>query len=289
MSQITAEFGFYPEKLSLKVGNVSIDARADFDEIIAGHKNWEGVEKEWIYAEPYTRVFGLPKTHTITHANADGLDHLRFHVWALSFFLGMRLTTTEAGFVNATPIVPHKLVDFTPRSKSLPKAVLLAEQFWIAHRHEPDRAKGFAAAVHALFFAQYPHHLQFEQFIYFYTALEACYAVLHSVRQLQRRIPHADRISWMCNELGLMTPDWALNASGAGAEVAILRNATLHEALFMGEPLGFALHGIGSNVNLTLDMQTLICRLLVALIGGGASTYVQTPVNTRQRHFLDLP
>jgi hypothetical protein len=92
----------------------------------------------------------------------------------------------------------------------------------------------------------------------------------------------------MCTQLGLTTPDWALDTSGAGAEVAILRNATLHEALFMGEPLGFALHGIGSNVNLTLDMQSLVCRMLVALIGGGASNYVRTPVNTRQRYFLDL-
>jgi hypothetical protein len=201
----------------------------------------------------------------------------------------MRLTTTEAGFVDATPIVPHKLVDFTPSYKSLPKAVTLAEQFLIDHRHEPGRAKEFVAAVHALFFAQYPRHLQFEQFVYFYTALEACYALAHSIQRLRKKIPHADRISWICNQLGLRTPDWALNASGAGAEVAILRNATLHEALFMGEPLGFAIHGIGSNVNLTLDMQTLVCRMLVALLGGGASDYVRTPVNTRQRYFLDLP
>jgi hypothetical protein len=50
MPQLTAEFGFYPERLSLKVGDVSIDARLDFDEKIAGHKNWAGVEKDWIYA-----------------------------------------------------------------------------------------------------------------------------------------------------------------------------------------------------------------------------------------------
>ena len=47
---------------------------------------------------PYSsRVFGLPHTHTIEHETAVDEEHIEFHVWALSFFLGMRLTTTEAG------------------------------------------------------------------------------------------------------------------------------------------------------------------------------------------------
>jgi hypothetical protein len=47
-------------------------------------------------------VFGLPKRHVIEHAAADSDDHLTFHLWAFSFFTGMRLTATEAGFVDAT-------------------------------------------------------------------------------------------------------------------------------------------------------------------------------------------
>jgi len=70
--------------------------------------------------------------------------------------------------------------------------------------------------------------------------------------------------------------------------VAILRNATLHEALFMGEPLGFALHGVGTNQNLTSEMKVLICRFLVALLGGSQADYVRSPINTRRRFGLDL-
>jgi hypothetical protein len=47
-------------------------------------------------------VFGLPKRHIIEHAAADSDDHLTFHLWAFSFFTGMRLIATEAGFVDAT-------------------------------------------------------------------------------------------------------------------------------------------------------------------------------------------
>ena len=49
-----------------------------------------------------SRVFGLPKRHVIEHAAADSDDHLTFHLWAFSFFTGMRLIATEAGFVDAT-------------------------------------------------------------------------------------------------------------------------------------------------------------------------------------------
>ena len=92
----------------------------------------------------------------------------------------------------------------------------------------------------------------------------------------------------MCGLFGMATPDWAEPAAPAGPEVAIMRNATLHEALFMGQPLGFALHGVGTNQNLTLEMKALICRFIVALLGGSHTNYVRSPVNTRQRYGLDL-
>jgi hypothetical protein len=207
----------------------------------------------------------------------------------LSFFLGMRLTTTEAGFLDATPIKPGKLVDFIISQKNLLKAVELADAFWLAHRNEPARAKRFIAAVHALFVAQYPQNLQFERFIYLYTALDACYALAESIRQPVKKPSHSDRVAWMCNLFGMAVPAWALSLPSGKAEIAVLRNTTLHEALFMDEPLGFAVHGVGSNQNLLLEIECLISRLLVALIGGGATIYVQSPVNTRMMHSLDLP
>ena len=56
----------------------------------------------------------------------------------------------------------------------------------------------------------------------------------------------------------------------------------------MEEPLGFAIHGYGTRENLTFEMRALVCRLLVALTGGKDSSYLGSPVNTRQRHPLRL-
>jgi hypothetical protein len=298
------EFGYCPSTLSLAVGDIEIHTLSGLDATVA-LVGTEGVEADWIYAPPQevryfgssgreirtmpysSRVFGLPRTHALRHASAEGDDHLAFLLWALSFFKGMRLTATEAGFVDATPIVPGKLVDFGMSGASLDKAVLLADTFWRANHAKPIRAKRFAAAVHALFLGQNPQLLQFERFIFFYAALDACFALASSLHPPPRHPSHADRIAWMCSLFGMATPAWA-NKSGGRAEIAVRRNDTLHEALFMGEPLAFAVHGVGTDNNLTLEMEALVCRLLIALLGASVSGYVRTPVNTRQRHLLTL-
>lgn len=298
------EFGYYPSPLSFSVGDIEIYTLPDLAATVA-LVSAEGVEANWIYAPPQevyhfgsgggrnrtmpypSRVFGLPKTHAFRHASAKSDDHLTFLLWALSFFEGMRLTATKAGFVDATPIVPGKLVDFGISGTNLVKAVVLADTFWHANRAEPMRTKRFSAAVHALFLGQNPLLLQFERFIFLYAALDACFALAASLYPSPRRLSHADRITWMASLFAIPTPAWAVK-SGGKAEIAVLRNDTLHEALFMGEPLGFAVHGVDTDKNLTLEMEAIICRLLIALLGAPSIDYVRTPVNTRQRYLLRL-
>jgi hypothetical protein len=139
-----------------------------------------------------------------------------------------------------------------------------------------------------LFIGQNPRYLQFEKFLLLYSAFDACFALAKSIRQPKARVTHAKRVTWMCDLFGMATPTWANSAAPGSPEIAILRNTTVHEALFMDEPLGFALHGVGTNRNLTLEMGGLICRLLVALLGGAHTDYVRSPVHTRQRYILDL-
>ena len=300
---ISADFGYYPRPLAFSAGPVAVSTKPDLDEIVAEISTSEGAEEGWIYPgfqrvrdfsgnvrdRPYAaRIFGLPNTHSIQHAAADSKAHLDFHVWALSFFTGMRLTTTEAGFVDGTPIKPGTLVDFTPLGTSLEAAVGLAEAFWTANRSEPAHAKRWVAAVHALFLSQYRHSLQFERILYSYTAIDACFAL---AKELHPGSPpgHTDRIEWMCGLFGMPTPAWAQRPAPKGStQIATIRNALMHEALFMDEPLGFALHGVGTNQNLPLEMANLICRFLVALIGAPGADYVRSPITSRQTQGLRL-
>jgi hypothetical protein len=302
MPILTAEFGYYPRSLDFATGRVSVATLPDLAQTVADIEASETVDGDWIYPGPQrasnwgdvserpypARVFGLPKTHRVEHSLADSQEHLDFHVWALAFFLGMRLTTTEAGFLDTTPIKPGKLVDFGLLGKGIEAVPILAENFWISHRADPAFVKRWVAAVHALFIAQHPQSLQFERFLYLYTALDACYALAAAIYQPRGRIPHFQRIDWLCKQFGMTTPGWADPAATGTAEVADIRNPTLHEALFMGEPLGFAIHGIGSSGNLTLEMKALVCRFLVKLIGGNDASYIQSATNTRQRRGLRL-
>ena len=310
--RLVKEFGFYPDPLQIKAGPIMIGALPDLKQITSDVLASDSIEKDWIYAPlqqvrnlmndqvrecPYTtRVFGLPKTHSIEHIAATSEDHIEFHIWALSFFVGMRLTATEAGFLDATPLKPHRLVDFIPYNSSLTRAVQLAEDFWMTNRHKPYHAKRFVAAVHTLFLSQYPQSLQFERFVLLYMAVDACYALARALHKLSKpkHINHADRIKWMCDQFGIECPGWSDPANPDRSEVANIRNDTLHEALFMGAPLGFAVHGVSTNQshtlekNLPLEMRALVCRLLVALIGGNDAAYIRSPVNDRQRRGLDL-
>lgn len=302
-SPTTVEFGYCPEALTLNTSSISIRQLPNLAQGVSEVTDSPDVEDNWIYAGvdevyqmgvgvrslPYPRrVFALPKTHEFQHRSADGPEHVAFHIWALSFFLGMRLTTTQAGFVDATPIKPRKLTDFILVNKGLEKSLDVTEAFWQTHRANPERPKLLVAAVHALFLAQYPRALQFEKFMYLYTSLDACYALAASIRPPSGRPSHAARIEWMCNLFGMPIPVWADTANTRSPELSVIRNATFHEALFMGEPLGFALHGIGTNQNITLEMEALICRLLVALIGAAGADYVRTEITSRQKHGLSL-
>ena len=296
------EFGFYPQPLQIKAGSVTVSPLPDLERTASDILALDGVEDNWIYAPPQqvrdfmsgkvrerpyaSRVFGLPKTHLIEHAAATSEDHLDFHLWALSFFVGMRLTATEAGFLDATPLKPNKLVDFILLGSSLTRAVELADDFWTTNLAKPRRAQLFGAAVHALFLGQNPKNLEFERFVYFYTAIDACYKLAEELDPPPSRPTHTGRIKWMCDQFSIGTPAWADPTASGKTEVATIRNDTLHEALFMDAPLGFAVHK--GSTNLTLEMSALVCRFLVALIGSGGAAYVRSPVNTRQRHGLDL-
>lgn len=296
------EFGFRPSVLDVTAGPITIETLDDLEDRVAEVGQSDKFYQEWIYAPlqpvknlgsgetyhaPYAaRVFGLPNTHIIRHVEDAELGHLQFHIWLLGFFTGQRLSATEAGFLDVTPFKPGKLNDFVLFNDSLPKAVQLAEAYWQDNVHDRTQLARFEAAIHALFLAQNPRFLQFEGFMYLYTALDACFAMMKEM--LPGPYPnHQQRTKWMCDHYSIPVPDWA-NPDG-GAEIAALRNPTIHEGLYMGQPLGFAIEGRGSSRNLNLQVQAVVCRLLVAIIGGAETDYVKSAATSRQNIGLRLP
>jgi hypothetical protein len=174
------DFGYYPHWLDFSSGSVTISTLVDFDETVSDISSSETLDGDWIYPgaqrrqtlggpiqeRPYSaRLFSLPMTHKIEHTAPDSSEHIDFHIWVLSFFVGMRLTSAPNGFIDSTPIKSGKLVDFVLLGEGIEAVPALAETFWKSNQHNPTRAKRWVAAVHALFIGQNPQSLQFERFI----------------------------------------------------------------------------------------------------------------------------
>jgi len=291
-------------RLALQAGPIVIETLTDLNEKVQLLMTGPGVYRDWVYAPaeispdvdavantlPFpSRVFGLKKTHSIRYDRPTDRAHLDFLVWCLGFFIGMRLTSSDAGYLDATPLKPNALTDFIFPLSSAPSAISLAEDFWKSRDGESSQL--LVAIIHALFLAQNPRLLQYERFFHLYAAFDATYALMKQLTTVARAF-HAGRLAAMCDTFGLNIPVWA-KAVANESEVGNLRNQTFHEALFAGEPLGFAIYrgtgnDLGESTNMLLEMQALLCRFIVAVLGAASNEYVKSPITTRQLHLLRL-
>jgi len=306
---LQTEFGYLPEHREFVVGDINIRTLPSFDKAVGEMRECPQVADDWVYSPlmsrrpfggantkqlPYpARIFGLPKTHVLEHRSATDADRLHFLVWVYGFIVGIRLSDSDAGFIDATPIKAGTLTDMLWLGNSEEKALGIADEFWSKHASTGRITKGIRGIIHLLFLSETPSYLEYEEFIYLYTALETCHYVnAMAAGKSPRSGTHAERIAQLCAQYQCPIPTWA--APGPGGVVAH-RNETLHEGLFFDEPFGFSLyggdqrrkHGTQYHAEL-LQMRALICRLLCAILGFHDWQYIRSSVDTRQMHGLSL-
>jgi hypothetical protein len=303
----TTDFGFYPIRYDVNVGSFEIITLGDFDDAVTRVMSDPGVHKDWIYAPlreqaslgisgtrtlPYvSRVFGLPKTHRLTHTSDDE-KRLTFLVWVFGFFVGMRMSNLEAGFLDAAALRQGTSTDMVWCGDSLQKAMLTADDFYETHKAKSEIERAIRAVIHSFLLADLPTLLDFEQFLHLYTAADAAYAVhTHIYGEPKQKPSHAARIAHLCEQLKIPTPWWADRNS---KYVATQRNNAIHEGLFFGEPWGFTIFGGTTQADprermVLLELQKLMCRILMAMLGVRDETYLQSAVDDRQRHGVHLP
>ena len=307
MTKLEFEFGYYPYMLEITTGSIVISTLDDLQKTIEEIKSDPNIDKDWLYSgpqlvrnlggtitkKPYNaRIFSMPKTHLFSHSNADNEEHINFHIWGLSFILGTQLSLTEAGFLDAVSLRPGQLTDFKIAYPNVEKAVSLIDQFWITHSKNKKITKRICATLNSLYMSQYPHHLDFEEFNLLYMSLDTCSAITRELHTPSKKhVTHAERIDDMCQIYGIVTPDWAKPQSNK-SEISIIRNDTLHEAIFFGEPLGYAIYdnqATGKQYrNVLLEMRALVCRLLVAILFGVNSNYIKSATGTRMKFRLEI-
>ncbi|WP_312834463.1 hypothetical protein [Comamonas sp.] len=299
----SSEFGYYPFPIDLKGDRFSIETLPNLDGAIHSVKAHKNTFGSWIYSGPRVRqvskdvtaelpypqrIFGLPKTHRLT-IQTDDDEAMSFVVWCLSFFLGMELTTTEAGYLDGAPIEPGHLTDFVINDDP-GRVVDIALNILAAEGENSEVPARYAAVIQALILSKYHQYLPFERFHYAYVAIDGCYRFQAKRVNLRRDIPHGQRIMWVCNELSVPVPSWADPTSANN--IASERNLAVHEALFFGGPLGYKTISQSpkwsAEGNVIEQMQALVCRLLVALFGFGHTVYAGSSATSRQNQLLSL-
>lgn len=300
------DFGFYPCNLNLADTLYSIKSLPNRELCAQNVISHNAVIDGWYYASlierssqsgkmasPPGRIFDLPKTHTITVIYPLNEEDVKFIIWWLSFFLGFRLTTDVYGFLDATPVKRRKVNDFVIDHRSIKAGLDLVIDFIDKHRADKSSLKRVEAIINALFMAQNPQNLCFERFQYLYMALDACYRQAYSAFCPGKKdIKHDGRIEWLCKQFNILPPTWIKKQGKCSKSLlASIRNDAIHEALFFNEPLGFSVFGGNNqpdNEGIILQMENIVSRVLVALIGKPSAQYVSTPYDTRQFVPIDL-
>ncbi len=306
MTAIEQKFGYYPQHIEIDCSAVTIKTLDTLEADVLRVGKSIQVYDDWMYAPPASRrdmfsgevtkkpfpdrIFGLPKTHSIEVRGQDTSDakaHALFTVWCLSFFVGMRLTNSETGFIDTTPIKEGRLVDFDVQISDLNKILGTCNNFYFSNSSN-NSPNVLCSAIHSFFIGQNKQYMEYERFKYYYLSIDACFRVAIETSQAKPPKTHADRLEWMCSLHGISCPSWARSSGGQGSILSAIRNELFHEATWNQKPLGFRPITQHSPKNLNLELRALLGRIIVAQLGIQTKHYVSSPTDTRSRYPLDV-
>lgn len=291
-------FGFLNEPISVTWCYGTIKPLPNFKGIVSCFEQSAGVYNGWVYP-PLRAVdgqgaadkgawvpssFSLPASHRLIFQPDSDSVHADFFIALFGMLNGLRLQREGWQHFYKCPTKRGKLCDFDANDCQISTTLDLATEFWLRHTDELTRKLTFGA-IHWHLFAQLYEH-EFERFNAQYTALDACWKLAEKTMQLTAN-GHAERPKVLAEALGLHTPGWALPISVQKKECSLSqrRNALVHEAMYAGEPLGFA-HPVTER-GMELELQNFVARCLLALLGV-KNEYTRSTVNTRQTSGFDF-
>lgn len=100
----------------------------------------------------------------------------------------MRLTTTEAGFLDATPIIDRKIGNMSIRKGEFEEFINKALNFY-NNNIDNENYLRVQSVIHTLFLSYYSQSLQFESFNYLYIAIDTCFKIVFIFENTSRYKP----------------------------------------------------------------------------------------------------
>jgi len=229
-----------------------------------------------------TEIFSLPSTHLLSLKNHDANDECANFIIALFGMLkGRRLQRDGFQHFYRVPLASMRGCDFNADKRGITYALEKANEFWLKHSDAEIQKLAFGA-LHWHLFAQLYRH-SFERFNAQYMALDACHQLASKTwAGFKPARNHANRASELCAQVGVPMPEWAkphLAGKKTTCAIADCRNELIHEAMYAGQPVGFA---ITNEVQAMEDeLILLVARLLLRLLGVDNS-YTRSPCTMKQ-------
>ena len=294
------EFGFLADATTItwQGGTNKIEPLAKHAEVVAAMQREIYVHDGWCYpplrpvksgvnAPLIPTGFALPATHQLhlLDTPADE-EEANFMIALFGLLKGQRLQRPEWQHFYKAPVA-GKLNDFLATPAEISKTLDIATAFW--RQLTPEVQKLAFGALHWHLFAQLYEH-QFERFNAQYMALDACaeLALQTSFFGYPAKRPfHATRASVLCDCTGVPKPVWVDPAIGQkDCALAQRRNALAHEAMYGGQPVGFAYPT--DHTHMELELTGLVARIFLRLLGV-QNEYTQSPCTSRAVMAFGLP
>ena len=297
---VQVAFGFLkdPTQITWQGGASRIEALPNHSETVEHLLNSSQVHEGWIHPplrplqagkeKPLVpNGFALPPTHRmyLLSSSADD-EEANFMIALFGLLKGQRFQRPEWQHFYKAPVA-SKLNDFLATDAQISKTLDMATGFW--RQHTPEVQKLAFGALHWHLFAQLYGH-QFERFSAQYMALDACaeLALQTSFSGYPAKRPfHATRASVLCDCTGVPKPVWVDPAIGhKDCALAQRRNALAHEAMYGGQPVGFAYPT--DHTHMELELTGLVARIFLRLLGV-QNDYTQSPCTSRAMMAFGLP
>lgn len=287
-------FGFLKEPTSLVWGGGSIEPLRDHDEVVQDILAHQHHYAGWLYP-PLREVrhdsselkqppnvpatFALPATHVLTLNSEESDSRAEDFVIALFGMLkGLSLQREGWQHFYKCPTKRGALCDFYAHDQEIAATLDLATAFWRRYTNPATRKLAFGA-IHWHLFAQLYEH-EFERLNAQYIALDACWKLAKTTMNVTAN-GHAERPRVLSESLGLHMPNWVVPVvpGKSASSLSLRRNALVHEAMYAGEPLGFA-HP-QTERGMDLELQNFVARCIFGLLGV-RNDYTRSAVDTRQ-------
>lgn len=272
------EFGFLANATTItwQAGANTIAPLAKHADVVAAMQREIYVHDGWFYP-PLRSVksgvnapliptgFALPATHQLHLSDTTADDEeANFMIALFGLLKGQRLQRPEWQHFYKAPVA-SKLNDFCATPAEISKTLDIATGFW--RQHTPEVQKLAFGALHWHLFAQL-YEQPFERFNAQYMALDACakLALKIGLPGYSKHPTHSKRAAVLCNCLDVPKPVWVLPLDGqTECELARCRNELVHEAMYAGQPMGFA--NPKGHHQMVRELTGLVARIFLRLLG----------------------